>query len=54
MTELRVSCGIFGIGFLLFTFMAKVTSAILFNPGQSPLHAASAHGEQHQEKTQPA
>lgn len=41
LTELRVSCGIFGFGFLLFTLMAKVTAAILFKPGRTALHPAA-------------
>lgn len=38
-TELRVAAGVFGIGFLLFTLMVKVTVALLFERPQ----AAGAH-----------
>lgn len=32
MTELRVACGIFGVGFLLFTFMVRLALALLKKP----------------------
>ena len=37
-TELRVAAGVFGVGFLLFTLMVKVSVAILFERPQ-PAHA---------------
>ena len=44
-TEVRISVGIFGIGFLLFTFMVKVAISALFGqPGREgpPVHAEPA------------
>jgi Ni/Fe-hydrogenase subunit HybB-like protein len=38
-TELRVAAGVFGVGFLLFTLMVKVSVAILFGRGDAPAHA---------------
>ena len=37
-TELRVAAGVFGVGFLLFTLMVKVSVALLFGRPQ-PEHA---------------
>jgi molybdopterin-containing oxidoreductase family membrane subunit len=37
-TELRVAAGVFGVGFLLFTLMVKVSVSILFEREQ-PAHA---------------
>jgi hypothetical protein len=39
MTELRVAAGVFGIGFLLFTLMVKVSVAILFDRDGGEAHA---------------
>ena len=39
MTELRVAAGVFGIGFLLFTLMVKVSVAILFERDGGEAHA---------------
>ena len=39
MIELRVAAGVFGVGFLLFTLMVKVSVAILFERGDQPVHA---------------
>jgi molybdopterin-containing oxidoreductase family membrane subunit len=41
-TELRVAAGVFGIGFLLFTLMVKVSVAILFERPQAEGQAARA------------
>lgn len=38
-TELRVAAGVFGIGFLLFTLMVKVSVVILFERPQAEAHA---------------
>ncbi len=38
-TELRIAAGVFGIGFLLFTLMVKVSVVILFEREQGPAHA---------------
>ncbi len=38
-TELRVAAGVFGVGFLLFTLMVKVSVAILFERGDQAAHA---------------
>jgi molybdopterin-containing oxidoreductase family membrane subunit len=38
-TEVRVAAGVFGIGFLLFTLMVKVSVAILFERGEQAVHA---------------
>jgi len=38
-TELRVAAGVFGVGFLLFTLMVKVSVAILFERGEQAAHA---------------
>jgi Ni/Fe-hydrogenase subunit HybB-like protein len=37
--ELRVAVGVFGVGFLLFTLMVKVSVAILFERGGQAVHA---------------
>lgn len=39
MTELRVAAGVFGVGFLLFTLMVKVSVAILFERDGGEAHA---------------
>ncbi len=39
MTEVRVAMGVFGIGFLIFTLMVKVSVAILFSPDRKVAHA---------------
>jgi molybdopterin-containing oxidoreductase family membrane subunit len=39
-TELRVAAGVFGVGFLLFTLMVKVSVAILFERPQAATPAA--------------
>ena len=39
MTELRVAAGIFGIGFLLFTLMVKVSVVLLFEREEQATHA---------------
>ncbi len=41
-TELRVAAGAFGVGFLLFTLMVKVSVAILFERPQVEEQAAHA------------
>ena len=38
-TELRVAAGVFGVGFLLFTLMVKVSVSILFERGDQAVHA---------------
>jgi molybdopterin-containing oxidoreductase family membrane subunit len=38
-TEMRVAVGVFGVGFLLFTLMVKVSVAILFERGEQAVHA---------------
>jgi Ni/Fe-hydrogenase subunit HybB-like protein len=40
-TELRVAAGVFGVGFLLFTLMVKVSVSILFERPQAAAPAAS-------------
>jgi len=37
--ELRVAAGVFGVGFLLFTLMVKVSVSILFERGNQTVHA---------------
>ncbi len=39
MIELRVAAGVFGVGFLLFTLMVKVSVSILFERGEQAVHA---------------
>ena len=39
MIELRVAAGVFGVGFLLFTLMVKVSVVILFERDDQPVHA---------------
>jgi hypothetical protein len=34
-----VAAGVFGVGFLLFTLMVKVSVAILFERGEQAVHA---------------
>ena len=38
-TEIRVAVGVFGVGFLLFTLMVKVSVSILFERGDQTAHA---------------